>query len=414
MGGVLPAGAAMTAGFSAAALLGEEITGQPALGTLAAAALTVGAAVSTVPLSRYMVRRGRRPGLRLAWSLGFGGATFAFLAAVLDFYPFLLLGLVGIGIGQAASLAARYAATDLAPEGGRAKAIGILVWVGAWGFALGPTLGLGVAGSVANAVGLPELAGAYLMGMVLFSAAAFWIDRRLRPDPLEVAGGIQPVDPDAPEGPGGLKAIRRQLVTAAKPLGEIFRLPSARLAVLGMLVSQAVMVAIMTATPLHMNDGAQEIQIIGFVITFHIVGMFFFTPVVGWLVDRIGPSSLIAVGGLILAIGAETAAHTSAEDRLGVFVGLFLVGLGWSFCFISGSSLLTASFPIEMRVTTQGSADLVMNGAGAIAALLAGVVCQFDTYYGLSHYSGLAAIALAAFALWHINQMSRKPPAVAS
>ena len=159
---------------------------------------------------------------------------------------------------------------------------------------------------------------------------------------------------------------------------------------------------------------SQEIEIIGFVITFHIVGMFFFTPVVGWLVDRIGPRSLIAVGGLILAIGAETAAHTSAEDRVGVFVGLFLVGLGWSFCFISGSSLLTASFPIEMRVTTQGSADLVMNGAGAIAALMAGVVYQFDTYYGLSHYSGFAAITLAAFAVWHMSQMSRKRPAVAS
>ncbi len=326
--GVLPAGAALAAGYSAAALLGKEITGNGAWGTLAAACLTVGGTLSTVPVARIMERRGRRVGMRIAWTIGFAGASIAFVAALSDLYPLLLVGILGIGVGQAANLAARYAAADLADEDARAKSIGWLVWAGAWGSALGPTLGLGVVGNAADAVGLPKLAGPYLMGMALFAAAAVWIDRSLRPDPLEVAGGLVAPDPDAPRGPGGVQSVVGHLVATAKPLGEIFRHPSARLAVIGMLVGQAVMVAIMTATPLHMDDGAHEVQIIGFVISLHIIGMYFFAPVVGFVVDRIGARPVIAAGGVVLFIGADLASHTEAQHRLGVFTGLFLIGVG--------------------------------------------------------------------------------------
>ncbi|MCP3910313.1 MAG: MFS transporter, partial [Actinomycetia bacterium] len=350
MVGVLPAGAAMAAGYSAAALLGKDITGNAAWGTLAAACLTIGGTFSTIPLARYMARKGRRAGIRMAWSFGFVGATIAFLAAVLSFYPFLIIGIIGIGIGQGANLAARYAAADLAVEEARAKSIGWLVWAGAWGSALGPTLGLGVVGNAADQIGLPKLAGPYLMGMVLFAAAATWMDRKLRPDPLEVVGGLETPD-DSPGSAGGFKLVIEHLVKTTQPLGEIFRHPSARLAVLGMLIGQAVMVAVMTATPLHMDDGAHEVQIIGFVISLHIIGMYFFAPIVGILVDRIGPRPLIAAGGIVLFLGSELASHTEAQHSMGVFSGLFLIGVGWSFGLVAGSSLLTGSFPIEKRVT---------------------------------------------------------------
>lgn len=403
--GVVPAGAALAAGYSAAALLGKEITGNGAWGTLAAACLTVGGTLSTVPVARYMARRGRRAGMRVAWMIGFVGASIAFLAALLDVYPFLLVGMLGIGVGQAATLAARYAAADLAQDEDRAKSIGWLVWAGAWGSALGPTLGLGVVGNAADAVGLPKLAGPYLMGMVLFAAAAFWIDRSLRPDPLEVAGGLIVPDPDAGRGPSGIQAVVGHLVTTAKPLAEIFRHPSARLAVVGMLVGQAVMVAIMTATPLHMDDGAHEVQIIGFVISLHIIGMYFFAPVVGFVVDRIGARPVIAAGGVVLFIGADLASHAEAQHRLGVFTGLFLIGVGWSFGLVAGSSLLTGSFPAEKRVTIQGSADLVMSGAGAVAGLSSGVVYELNGYHDLSHYAGFAALGLSVYALWRISRV---------
>ncbi|MCP3912796.1 MAG: hypothetical protein GY713_17800, partial [Actinomycetia bacterium] len=98
----------------------------------------------------------------------------------------------------------------------------------------------------------------------------------------------------------------------------------------------------------------------------------------------------------------------------GVFSGLFLIGVGWSFGLVAGSSLLTGSFPIEKRVTMQGSADLIMSGAGAIAGLSSGVVYEISGYHSLSHYAGIAALGLTAYAIWRISRMgfSSKPSAM--
>ena len=410
MGGVLPAGAAAAAAFSASALLGKEITGSGAWGTLAASMATVGAALTTVPLAGYMSRRGRRPGLRLAWTIGAGGAATALVAALTDLYPLLLIGVLGIGVGNAANLAARYAAADLATDDSRASAIGVLVWSSAFGSALGPTLGLGVVGSGAEAIGLPELAGPYVLALGLFAIAALHIEHSLRPDPLVAAGGLTPADPEIGTGLGaGARELRSHVRSAGGAIGDIVRSPSARLAVVVVVVGHAVMVGIMTATPLHMKDGDHEIRIIGFVISLHIIGMYFFAPVVGWLVDRLGPRPIIAVGGIVLFVGAELASHTEAEHRLGVFAGLFLIGIGWSFGLIAGSALLTGSFTIERRIQAQGAADLMMSGGGALASLLAGVVYEIGDYHQLSHYGGLGGLVLTAYAIWRIAATARKP-----
>ncbi len=403
--GVLPSGAAIAAAYSSTALLGKEITGSASLGSLAAAFLTIGGTIATVPLAGYMARRGRRPGLRLSWTIAAAGALCAFGAAVLDFYPLLIVGITAVGAGNAANLSARYAASDLAPEHAKAKAIGILVWSGSFGSALGPTLGLGVVGGLAASIGLPKLAGPYLMGIVLFGLAAIAIDRLLRPDPLAVAGGIVE---RRPGDKTGVSAMFAHYGTAFGQLGKIFGNPSSRLAVVAMLVGHGVMVAVMTATPLHMESGDHELRIIGLVISVHIVGMYFFAPLVGFLVDRFGPRPMIALGGVILLIGAELASHTRAVDSTGVFVGLFLVGVGWSLGLVAGSSLLTTPFSVAERVPVQGAADLVMNTSGAIAGLSAGVIYEYRGYHDLSHGGGLVAAALSGYAVWRMLR-SRDP-----
>ncbi len=174
----------MAGGFAAVAVLAEDITGSDTLAGLAAACLSLGGAITTVPLAEYMARHGRRPGLRLGWIVAAGGAACAFAAAVLSFYPLLVLGILGIGVGNATNLAARYAAADLAPPDGRARAIGFLVWAGTIGSVLGPTLALGPAGWVAEQLGLPELAGPYILSFLVFVFAGFAVDRLLHPDPL--------------------------------------------------------------------------------------------------------------------------------------------------------------------------------------------------------------------------------------
>ncbi len=407
--GVLPAGAGLGAAISATALLGKDLTDSAALGTLAAALLTVGTALATIPVARHMAVHGRRSGMHRAWLGATIGAACALIAALTGFYPLLLIGALGIGAGNAATLAARYAASDLALEHERARSIGLLVWAGSFGSVLGPTIGLGWAGSAAEAFGMPELAGPFILGLGAFALAAWWIDRRLRPDPLVVAGGTRPTDTPAADG-ARAGSIGSQVRQTGATLGRIMANPNARLAMIAMLVGHAVMVGVMTATPLHMEDGAHELQIIGFVISLHIVGMYFFAPVVGLLVDRVGPQTIIAAGGMILFVGAELASHTDAEDSIGVFIGLFGVGLGWSFGLIAGSSLLTASFPIAERVAVQGTSDLVMSASGAVAALTAGVVYEFASYHALSHYAGFGAIALSLLAIWRLLRPAPLPP----
>ncbi|MCP4963275.1 MAG: MFS transporter [Actinomycetia bacterium] len=387
--GTIPAGAAMSGAFAAAATLGEELTGSDRLGTLAAACVTVGGALSAVPIARLMSRGGRRPGLRTAWISGAGGSALCALAALAEIYALLLPGLVMVGAGSAGTLAARYAAADLALPEQRAKAIGVLVWGGTFGSVLGPIVALQGAGAASEALGMPELAGPYFLSIVLFSIAAFSIERFLHPDPLVVAGGL---DSDA--------AADKQRPPFTVTISRIMGNAQARLAVAAMIVGHGVMVGVMVATPLHMKDGHQALSVVGQVISLHVLGMYAFAPLIGRLVDRVGPTLVVAFGGVILAAGAEMAARTDAPHAQGVAIGLFLVGIGWNFGIIAASSLLTSAFDLHERVAAQGAADLMMTSAGAAAGLSSGFVLEAWGYQSLSHNAGLFGVALTVLAMF--------------
>ncbi len=390
------AGMGMAGGFSGTSLAAQEITNSDSWATFASTMISVGGAIATVPLARHMAAHGRRPGLRIGWTIAFFGAVIAFFAVVLQFYPLLVLGVIGIGVGNGTNLAARYTAADLAPANHRARAIGILVWAASIGSVLGPTVALGPTGWVAEQFGLDELAGPYLMGMVVFAAAAVIVHINLRPDPLVLARQLGGDDGSA-KGPGLVESFRK-----------LFAHPVAALAVGAMAVGQGVMAAVMIVTPLHMNDGAHEKQIIGLVISLHIVGMYFFSPVVGWLVDRLPTNVMVAAAGITLFIGAEMASHTDPEDSLGVFIGLFLIGLGWSFAMISGSALLTSAFPVNERAAVQGAADFTMVASGALAGLASGVIIDLSSFHALSHWSAIISLSLVAAAAYPLVTRPRR------
>lgn len=395
MGSVIPTTAAMASSFAASAVLAEEITGSETLATLAAGSMSLGSVAAAVPLSRRMARLGRRQGLVAGWLLGAAGAMTALLAAVLGLYPLVVLGIIGVGVGQATNLAARYAVADLAHDDRRARAIGLLVWASTFGAATGPTIALGPVADFAQFIGLPELAGPYVLSSVMFLAGLAITQAGLRPDPLEVLGMI---GSEAPRPASPATVIRR-----------IAAMPAARLALLAMLVGQMVMVAVMTATPLHMTSGDQDLSVIGQVISLHIFGMYAFSPVVGWLVDRLGTHTVITLGGLILFLGAELAGHTDPAHSAGLFSGLTLIGVGWSFGLIAGSALLTNSFPVHQRVEVQGGADFVMIGGGAVGGLSSGALVELLGFQSLSHYSGIAALLLVAAAVgaWFTARLTR-------
>ena len=395
MSSVIPTTAAMGSSFAASAVLAEEITGSATLATLAAGSMSIGSMAAAVPLARRMARLGRRQGLVAGWALGAAGAVTAVGAALFSLYPLVVLGIIGVGVGQSTNLAARYAVADLATDNRRARAIGMLVWASTFGAAAGPTIALGPVADFAGFIGLPELAGPYVLSSAMFLTGLMITYFGMRPDPLEVLGTI---GSEAPRPASPATVIRR--ITA---------LPAARLALLAMLVGQMVMVTVMTATPLHMTSGDQDYAVIGQVISLHIVGMYAFSPIVGWLVDRMGTHTIITLGGLILFVGAELAGHTDPAHSAGLFSGLTLIGIGWSCGLIAGSALLTNSFPVQQRVEVQGGADFVMITGGAVGGLSSGGLVELLGFQSLSHYSGIAALVLVAAAVgaWIADRMSR-------
>ena len=415
---VVPAGMGMAGGFSATSLAAKDIIQNDAWATFAATMISIGGALAAVPLARHMATHGRRPGLLIGWTVAGIGSLVAFVSVLTNIFPLLAAGALAIGVGNGTNLTARYAAADLALPERRATTIGILVWASSIGSVLGPTVALGPTGWFAEQISLPQLAGPYLMGAAVFAVAGFVVHTQLRPDPLVLATSLSATTP-----PGSPLLTRRQDPTTqpntqtqpnAQTQAKLFdgfrdisRRPSAVVAVVAMAVGQAVMVAIMTVTPLHMGDHNHQTQIIGLVISVHIVGMFCLAPLVGWFVDRLPNSIMVASAGVILFIGAELASQTNPDDSQGMFVGLFLIGLGWSFAMIAGSALLTGAFLAHERANVQGAADFTMVGSGAVAGLASGVIVEQSNFGSLSHWAGVAALSLVATALYSLAKTGR-------
>jgi len=391
-------GMGLVSGYIPAAMLGREITGSTSLGTLAAAMLSVGATSASFPLASLMYRQGRRPGLRLGYLIAAGGGLCGFTAAATGFYPLLLLGVAMIGVGNTTNMSARYAAADLASEKLRGRSIGMIVWATTIGSASGSYVALAGATWVAVYFALPDLAGPYFLSSAVFLVSAFVIHLWLRPDPLVVAGGLRTSSRSGPNRGGLIRSVG--LITANS---------NARIAVGAMVTSQMVMVGVMTTTPLHMEDGNQTKSAIGLMMTLHILGMYAFSPVIGWMSDRYGRLPMIVLAGITLVAGSEVAAHTSAHDATGAMLGLFLIGLGWGFGVIAGSALLTESFPISDRVGVQGAADLTMSAFGAIGGLSSGVIVTSHGYGNLSHTAAIFTVVLLVATVVKLITDWRKP-----
>ena len=365
-------------------LLAAEMTGRDLLAGLPAAAATLGTAAAASPLALRAKRLGRRPALTLGSLIAGGGAALAVVAGQLQIFWLLVLAMPVLGVANASNLQARFAAADLADDYKRARSIAMVVWVGTIGAVLGPATALW-ANRVGVGLGMEPWVSPILISIVGFTAAAAVTARFLRPDPLQLAGGV---DPETPfENP--LRGLDRSW-------RAMWARPLARLAVTAMAVSQMAMVAVMTMTPLHMRDhGHADLSTL--VISVHVLGMFGLSPLVGRWADRFGRVRILGVGAGILALGTITAVVAGYVPGL-VFVGLFLLGLGWSFALIAGSALLTESLPLEERTGAQGLADVAMSLLGAIAALSSGFVKEMVGYHWLANFATLAAI-LTLFAV---------------
>jgi MFS family permease len=186
-------------------------------------------------------------------------------------------------------------------------------------------------------------------------------------------------------------------------IGAIMARPNAALGLATIVLSQAAMVAVMTMTPLHMRDHGHA-GLSGYVIGLHIAGMYGAAPLVGRYSDRVGRMRSIQIGGAILASGTIAAVVAGYQPVL-IFVGLFLLGLGWNFGLIAGSALLNESVPEGIRVKAQGAADVMLSVFGATAAISSGLIKQGAGFHWLANLAtGMAVFVL----LWALSASRRQ------
>jgi MFS family permease len=396
-------GVGVTTGIAVSSLLAAEIVDSDTLSGLPQTAQVVGAALMAFVLARVMDARGRRPGLALGYVVGLIGGALCIWSAVAESFSLLLLGTLMLGSATAVNSLSRYAATDLAQPSRRARALSVVVWATTLGAVLGPNL-VGPAGDLAVAVGMPELAGPYAVGLVGLVAAALVMVVWLRPDPLLLAREQAVRDGSAPD------AVQRR--TGVVAAGRIVAAnPRAMASIAAIAAAHTVMVSVMVMTPLHMHHGGAELDIIGFVISVHILGMFAFSPLVGWMSDRFGRSPVLVLGGLTLIAAVLLAGTTDAGPSSQLTVGLFLLGLGWSFALIGSSALLVDVVPLRDRPSAQGFSDLLMGLAAAGGGAVAGVVVDVWGYDALNAGAGVLALVVLA-AAWAGRGSIERPPTV--
>ena len=370
---------------AAGSLLVSSISNSETLAGLSQTTSVLGAAAMAIPLSKLTQRGGRRLGLSVGYTVGLIGAAFAIFGGSQKNLVAMLIGTFLVGAASASGYQARFAATDLAEDEHRSKQLSYVVWGSTVGAVTGPNL-MEPAGALAETLGLPKLVGPYILAMITLGLAVTVIRLFLKPDPYLTASHIR--------NAGNEKA---ELLSAKKTLTIIRKNPKALFAIASIAIGHVAMVSVMVMTPVHMAHVDVTLKVIGFVISVHILGMYAFSPIVGSLSDRFGRKSVIQLGVLILLLSTIIAGAADANDSFSLGFGLFLLGLGWSCTLIGGSTLLSESVETELRPSSQGASDLLMNLMGAGGGAIAGVVIGTLGYGWLCLF---AAVPVATLGIW--------------
>jgi MFS family permease len=353
-----------SAGFIAAAtlssILGAKLGGEAGWAGVPTAIYLLGAAGAAFLWGYLMDAIGRRSAIAAGLALGVIGAGLAFGAAASGSLGWFLGAMALMGVAYAALTLGRFAAAEVQPPEARGRAISNMVIGGAVGAVVGPLL-VSPAGQLARLSGVDELAGAYAASLVLFAVAGAIVLVGLRPDPRDLGRQVARLFPETSPTAGG-----------TRPVAQILRQPATMVAVVSMVLGQMVMVMVMAITALHMRQHQYGLGNISMVMSAHTFGMYGFSVISGRLADRWGrgPVILSGSGALLLACLAAPL----SPQLLPLALALFLLGLGWNFCFIGGSTLLADQLSPAERARTQGFNDLLVGLAAVLGSLGSGLI----------------------------------------
>lgn len=381
-------GAGLAAGITVGALLAQKMLGTDSVTGIPTALFTLGSAGAALLVGRLSQRFGRRAGLASGFLAGGIGAIGVVLAALTNSILLLFISLLIYGAGSATNLQARYAGTDLANRAQRAKAISIAMVSTTFGAVAGPNM-VDVMGKFAISIGIPSLAGPFLLAAAAYILAGVVLLIFLRPDPFIVAKAIsdsqKPTSNLLIEENADSSLINRRGIFAGATV---------------MVLTQFVMTAIMTMTPIHMGHHGHALSEVGLVIGFHIGAMFLPSLVTGFLVDKIGRATMAIASAITLLASGILAAMGPADSMVVLITALALLGLGWNFGLISGTAILVDSTPPTTRAKTQGSVDVGIALSGALGGGISGLIVAHSSYATLSMVGGMLSLTLIPIVIW--------------
>lgn len=326
-------------------LVGQRLTPDPALATLPVAMMMIGVVVASLPASLLMKQVGRRVGF-VAGTLigGAAGGALSVLAISLDSFALFCAGNFLLGIYQAFANLHRFAAADAASPAFESKAISLVLAGGVAAAFLGP---FNASRATDLLPGIAD-AGPYAV-LVALSLVGGALHLLLRiPNEQQARTGEQ------------------------RPVAAIAAQPAFGVAVLAGTVGYAVMVLVMTATPLAMRDAGFELADAATIMQWHVLGMFAPSFVTGHLIARFGLARILLAGAAALtgSVGAAVAGQSMAH----FWVALVLLGVGWNFLYVGGSALLAKTHLAAERGKIQGLNEFVVFTAVATGSLAAGAL----------------------------------------
>jgi MFS family permease len=366
------------------ALVGHQLADDKSLATLPAALLWLGTASATIPASFLMRRIGRRLGFMFGAVIGMLGASIAALSVYFESFEQLCLGVMLVGAYNGFNFYFRFAAPEVAPEAYRSRAISFVL-----------------AGGVAAAILGPELAKAsrdllapytYMGGYLTIACLA-----------LAVFVMVAFVDIPKPSA---------QALRGGRPLGQIARQPMFIVAVLGGVVAYGIMILVMTVTPLAMVALHYPFSDAALVIQLHVLGMYVPSFFTGHLVRRFGELTVMIWGGLILLLCVGVA--LLGESMAHFWIGLTLLGLGWNFLYIGGTTLLTEVHTVAERAKTQGANEFLIFGVAGVCSFLSGNLLHHFGWAALNLFAVPPVLMVLILTLWFARQQRRASPGVST
>jgi MFS family permease len=384
--------------YTVGAIVGAQLGGRQAYSGLPGTLYLFGSALAAYPAARLMERAGRRLGLSLGFLCGAVGGILAGVAFLTHSFLMLLIGFACMGMARGVGDLARFAAAEMHPAAGRARAISQVVFGGAIGAIIGPAL-TGPAGRLAHALGYDILTGPWFASATLYGVGLALMALFLIPDPRDI--GLRLTAEHA--------ATNNQPIAPARPVSVIMRQSGPTVAILSMALAQLVMAIVMAMTPLYMKQHNHSLDNIGIVLAGHSLGMFGLSMFSGRLADNFGRPRTIILGGILLIAACLLAPLSTVLPVL--TLALFLLGLGWNLCAVAGAALLTDSLAPAERAKVQGSNDLLVGLISAIGSLGSGVVFESLGYgflSGLGLALALIPIALAVRLLYQRRTVEAK------